>query len=372
MCACSLVLLPGTILINPSHSNLSLASRQVRRHRRSSDIVLVARSLLLLHLGPSCSRSRSRSLGRDIATMHRSFEEESRFIECVEGCEYRIKRGFVPNMNVSIWLAGSRWLSCGANQHEATRSKVASTLTRHYESCSSRSCNRAVRPLASVASCLRYASYLPRSFDRPLTIDLSQVKQIANVASLPGIVGYSMGMPDIHSGYGFAIGNVAAFDMTLDHAIVSPGGVGFDINCGVRLLRTNLSLADLAPIKEELTQSLFDHIPVGMQGGALALGSRVCVCARVCVCVDRDIRQASDPRERFRRRWPTSRWRWSSVSTGRCAKVTRGPRTRSTARSLVVCSMPTHRRSPLAPRSAVCRRFVVHASFTNRIESNRG
>ena len=166
MCACSLVLLPGTILINPSHSNLSLVSRSARRHRRSSDIVLVARSLLLLHLGPSCSRSRSRSLGRDIATMHRSFEEESRFIECVEGCEYRIKRGFVPNMNVSIWLAGSRWLSCGANQHEATRSKVASTLTRHYESCSSRSCNRAVRPLASVASCLRYASYLARSLSQ--------------------------------------------------------------------------------------------------------------------------------------------------------------------------------------------------------------
>ena len=73
-----------------------------------------------------------------------------------------------------------------------------------------------------------------------------------------------MGMPDIHSGYGFAIGNVAAFDMADPKAVVSPGGVGFDINCGVRLIRTNLSLKDVLPKKEELAQSLFDHIPVGV------------------------------------------------------------------------------------------------------------
>ena len=60
---------------------------------------------------------------------------------------------------------------------------------------------------------------------------LPAVKQIANVASLPGIVGASIGLPDVHSGYGFAIGNVAAFDMDDPEAIVSPGGVGFDINC---------------------------------------------------------------------------------------------------------------------------------------------
>ncbi len=64
--------------------------------------------------------------------------------------------------------------------------------------------------------------------------------------------------------YGFAIGNVAAFDMSDPKAVVSPGGVGFDINCGVRLLRTNLSLEDVLPVKEELAQSLFDHIPVGV------------------------------------------------------------------------------------------------------------
>lgn len=93
---------------------------------------------------------------------------------------------------------------------------------------------------------------------------LPAVKQIANVASLPGIVGHSLGMPDIHSGYGFSIGNVAAFDMSDPDAIVSPGGVGFDINCGVRLVRTNLTEKDVEPLKEELAQALFDYIPVGV------------------------------------------------------------------------------------------------------------
>ena len=83
---------------------------------------------------------------------------------------------------------------------------------------------------------------------------LPGVKQIANVAALPGIVGKSVGLPDIHSGYGFAIGNMAAFDMSNPEAVVSPGGVGFDINCGVRLLRTNLTEKDVAPKKEQLTQ----------------------------------------------------------------------------------------------------------------------
>lgn len=66
------------------------------------------------------------------------------------------------------------------------------------------------------------------------------------------------------AGYGFAIGNVAAFDMDNPEAVVSPGGVGFDINCGVRLIRTNLSIEDVEPVKEQLAQSLFDHIPVGV------------------------------------------------------------------------------------------------------------
>ena len=85
---------------------------------------------------------------------------------------------------------------------------------------------------------------------------LPGMKQIANVAALPGIVGKSIGLPDVHSGYGFAIGNMAAFDMSDPTAVVSPGGVGFDINCGVRLLRTNLFEKDILPVKEQLAQTL--------------------------------------------------------------------------------------------------------------------
>ncbi|GAH84642.1 unnamed protein product, partial [marine sediment metagenome] len=62
-------------------------------------------------------------------------------------------------------------------------------------------------------------------------------EQVANVAFLPGIIGYSLAMPDIHWGYGFPIGGVAA--MRVSDGVISPGGVGFDINCGVRMLRTN-------------------------------------------------------------------------------------------------------------------------------------
>jgi tRNA-splicing ligase RtcB len=93
---------------------------------------------------------------------------------------------------------------------------------------------------------------------------LPAVKQIGNVAALPGICRYSIGLPDIHSGYGFAIGNIAAFDMSNPESVVSPGGVGFDINCGVRLVRTNLLFSDVQPVKERLAQALFDHIPVGV------------------------------------------------------------------------------------------------------------
>ena len=71
-------------------------------------------------------------------------------------------------------------------------------------------------------------------------------------------------MPDVHAGYGFAIGNIAAFDMSDPEAVVSPGGVGFDINCGVRLVRTNLFENDVQPVKEQIAQALFDHIPVGV------------------------------------------------------------------------------------------------------------
>ncbi len=87
-------------------------------------------------------------------------------------------------------------------------------------------------------------------------------EQVANVAHLPGIVGYSLAMPDIHWGYGFPIGGVAAFDV--DNGVISPGGVGYDINCGVRLIRTNLTVNDIKPRLEELLRALFYNIPSGV------------------------------------------------------------------------------------------------------------
>ncbi len=87
-------------------------------------------------------------------------------------------------------------------------------------------------------------------------------KQVANVAHLPGIVGYSLAMPDIHWGYGFPIGGVAAFDM--DEGIISPGGVGYDINCGVRLMRSDILAENALPDLNNLVQTLFQNIPSGV------------------------------------------------------------------------------------------------------------
>jgi tRNA-splicing ligase RtcB len=87
-------------------------------------------------------------------------------------------------------------------------------------------------------------------------------EQVANVAFLPGIVGYSLAMPDIHWGYGFAIGGVAA--MRVSEGAVSPGGVGFDINCGVRIMRTNLLREEVAPRIKELVDALFYAVPSGL------------------------------------------------------------------------------------------------------------
>ncbi|MBI4042315.1 MAG: RtcB family protein [Deltaproteobacteria bacterium] len=86
--------------------------------------------------------------------------------------------------------------------------------------------------------------------------------QVANVAHLPGILKYSMAMPDIHWGYGFPIGGVAAMD--LQEGVVSPGGVGYDINCGVRLVRTHLTRKDLIGHEKELVKALFHAIPTGV------------------------------------------------------------------------------------------------------------
>ena len=88
------------------------------------------------------------------------------------------------------------------------------------------------------------------------------LEQVRNVATLPGIVGHSLAMPDIHWGYGFPIGGVAAFE--LDDGIVSPGGVGYDINCGCRLMTTRLKAADMQPYIRDMVYALFKGIPAGV------------------------------------------------------------------------------------------------------------
>ncbi|MCD4703577.1 MAG: RtcB family protein [Methanosarcinaceae archaeon] len=94
------------------------------------------------------------------------------------------------------------------------------------------------------------------------SLDRETIDQVANVATLPGIQKYSMAMPDAHLGYGFPIGGVAAFDE--EDGVISPGGVGFDINCGVRLVRTNLGCQDVQPRMTELLDNLFHEIPSGV------------------------------------------------------------------------------------------------------------
>ncbi|MFO1518949.1 MAG: RtcB family protein [bacterium] len=88
------------------------------------------------------------------------------------------------------------------------------------------------------------------------------LNQLRNVATLPGIVSHALAMPDVHWGYGFPIGGVAAFDER--EGVVSPGGVGYDINCGVRLLRTGLRIDEIRPRLKELVLTLFQAIPTGV------------------------------------------------------------------------------------------------------------
>ncbi|VDL73757.1 unnamed protein product [Nippostrongylus brasiliensis] len=143
--------------------------------------------------------------------MPRTFEEECAFIERVSECKFKIKKGFVPNMNVECRF------------------------------------------------------YVNKKLEQQMFEELRlSIGRLGNVAALPGIVGHSIGLPDIHSGYGFSIGNIAAFDCSNKDSVISPGGVGFDINCGVRLIRTNLFERDVQPVKEQLAQALFDYIPVGV------------------------------------------------------------------------------------------------------------
>ncbi|VTJ52047.1 Hypothetical predicted protein [Marmota monax] len=155
--------------------------------------------------------------------MSRTYNDELQFLEKINKNCWRIKKGFVPNMQVE-----------GVFYVNDALEKLMFEELRN-------ACRGG-----------GVGGFLPA------------MKQIGNVAALPGIVHRSIGLPDVHSGYGFAIGNMAAFDMNDPEAVVSPGGVGFDINCGVRLLRTNLDESDVQPVKEQLAQAMFDHIPVGV------------------------------------------------------------------------------------------------------------
>ncbi len=93
------------------------------------------------------------------------------------------------------------------------------------------------------------------------------LQQVANVATLPGIVGHSLAMPDIHWGYGFPVGGVAATDA--EHGVVSPGGIGFDINCGVRLLATDLLHEQVRGKVDKLADVLFQNLPSGVGGAGM-------------------------------------------------------------------------------------------------------
>jgi tRNA-splicing ligase RtcB len=103
--------------------------------------------------------------------------------------------------------------------------------------------------------------YISEALVSELRKDLAP-EQVANVATLPGILGKSMAMPDIHWGYGFPIGGVAAMDA--EDGVISPGGVGYDINCGVRLLKTNLTYDDVKNDVKSIVDAMFKNVPSGL------------------------------------------------------------------------------------------------------------
>jgi tRNA-splicing ligase RtcB len=118
-------------------------------------------------------------------------------------------------------------------------------------------------------------------------MDQQVIEQITNVATLPGLIRYAYCMPDGHSGYGFPIGGVAAMDV--DHGVISPGGIGFDINCGMRLVRTNLTVDEVRPRLKPLVDLLYQRVPAGVGSSGfvkltsqefkkvIAQGSRWCI-----------------------------------------------------------------------------------------------
>jgi len=115
-------------------------------------------------------------------------------------------------------------------------------------------------------------------FEQKNTSIICSLLQVANAASVPSILRYSIAMPDAHSGYGFSIGAVAAMDATDPAACVCPGGVGYDINCGVCLLRTNLDESCIASEKsrQRLADALYSNIPVGVgSGGGIKIADKL-------------------------------------------------------------------------------------------------
>jgi tRNA-splicing ligase RtcB len=98
------------------------------------------------------------------------------------------------------------------------------------------------------------------------------IEQLRNTTHLPGVTDYAICMPDGHQGYGFPVGGVAAIDA--EDGCISPGAVGYDVNCGVRMLTTNLTYDDIEGREEELTNALFDAVPTGLGGGGVINGSR--------------------------------------------------------------------------------------------------
>src|SRR5438477_9520300 len=102
----------------------------------------------------------------------------------------------------------------------------------------------------------------------------ASLEQLANGATLPGIVRAALAMPDIHQGYGLPVGGVVATDA--EHGVISPGAIGFDINCGVRLLKTPLDADAVATRMERLVDALYAAIPTGVGSrGALTLDARM-------------------------------------------------------------------------------------------------
>ena len=103
-------------------------------------------------------------------------------------------------------------------------------------------------------------------------MDEGVFEQVTNVATLPGIIKYALCMPDGHWGYGFPIGGVAAIDP--DEGVISPGGIGFDVNCGMRLVLTNFTYDEIKPHLREIVDKLFARIPSGVGGSGFVNISR--------------------------------------------------------------------------------------------------